>query len=125
MVSNQILTAIFNIYTDNYIAIGGEDKQNKWRLINQGVRQGCSLFPLLFIIYINSLLNKWKQTNHGKVFISRNLNLDILLAANDRTLWRQKIEEADLGCSTTGWILLFADDVILFANSEDDLQRST
>jgi hypothetical protein len=49
-------------------------------------------------MYINSLLKEWKQTNHGKVFTSRNLNLGILL---------------------------FADDAILFANSEDDLQRST
>jgi hypothetical protein len=38
-----------------------------------------------------------EQANHGKMSISRNLNLNILL---------------------------FADDVILFANSEDDLQRS-
>jgi hypothetical protein len=51
-VSNQLITAIFNIYTDNYIAIGGEDKQSEWRLINQGVRQGCCLSSLLFIIYI-------------------------------------------------------------------------
>jgi hypothetical protein len=80
-------------YTDNYIATGGEDKRDEWRLIKQGVCRGCSLSPLLFIVYINSLLNKWKQTNHGKAFISRNLNLDILL---------------------------FADDVILFANSDDD-----
>jgi hypothetical protein len=76
-VSNQILRAIFNIYTGNYIAIRGEDKQSEWRLINQGVCQGCSLSPLLFIIYINLLLNEWKQTNHGKVFIGRNLNLHI------------------------------------------------
>jgi hypothetical protein len=48
-------------------------------------------------LYINSLFEEWKQTNHGKVFTSRNLNLDILL---------------------------FAEDVILFANSEYDLQRS-
>jgi hypothetical protein len=27
-VSNQLLTEIFNIYTDNYIAIGGENKQS-------------------------------------------------------------------------------------------------
>jgi hypothetical protein len=26
-VSSRLLTAIFNIYTDNYIAIGSEDKQ--------------------------------------------------------------------------------------------------
>jgi hypothetical protein len=96
-VSNQLLTAIFNIYTDNYIAIAGQDKQSEWSPINQGVRQGCSLSPLLFIMYINSLLKDWKPKNHGKVFISRNLNVDILL---------------------------FADDVILFANSDDDVQRS-
>jgi hypothetical protein len=33
-VSNQLVTAIFNIYTDNYTAIGGEDKQSEWGLIN-------------------------------------------------------------------------------------------
>jgi hypothetical protein len=44
------------------------------------------------------LLKEWKQTNHGKVFICRNLNVDILL---------------------------FADHVIiLFTNSKDDSQRS-
>jgi hypothetical protein len=78
-VSNQQITAIFNTYTDNYIVIGGEDKQSEWRLINQRVCQGCSLSPLLFIIFINLLLKEWKQTNHGKVFICRNLNVDILL----------------------------------------------
>jgi hypothetical protein len=55
-VSNQLVTAIFNIYTDNYTAIGGKDRQSEWRLISQGVCQGRSLSPLLFTIYINSLL---------------------------------------------------------------------
>jgi hypothetical protein len=52
-VSNQLMTAICNIYTDNCITIGAEDKQSERRLINQEVCQGCSLSPLLFIIYIN------------------------------------------------------------------------
>jgi hypothetical protein len=73
----KLLSAIFNVYTDNCVAKEGEERQSEWRLINQGVRQGCSSSSLLFIIYINSQLNEWKQTNHGKVFISRNLNLDI------------------------------------------------
>jgi hypothetical protein len=45
-VSNQLIRAIFNIYIDNYLEIGGEVKHSEWRLINQGVRQGCSLSPL-------------------------------------------------------------------------------
>jgi hypothetical protein len=65
-VSNQLITAIFNFYTYNYIAIGSEDKQRERRLINKGVHQGCSLSPLVFIMYINSLLKECKQTNHKK-----------------------------------------------------------
>jgi hypothetical protein len=52
-VSNQLITAIFNINTDNYTAIGGKDKQSEWRLINKGACQGCSLYCLLFIICTN------------------------------------------------------------------------
>ena len=43
------------------------------------------------------MIKKWKTTEHGKLDISRNLKLDILM---------------------------FADDVILLADSEDGLQRS-
>jgi hypothetical protein len=64
-VSNQLIKTMFNtrIYRDNYFAVGGEDKQSEWRLINQGVRQGCSLSTLLFIIYVHKFAVKRVETD--------------------------------------------------------------
>jgi hypothetical protein len=79
-----------------YIAIGSEDKQNEWRL-DYSVSTPRKQFISFVIHNIHKFADEWKQTIHGKVFISGNLHLVILL---------------------------LADDVILFANSEDDLKHS-
>jgi hypothetical protein len=56
-----------------------------------------SLSPLLFITYMNKIIQKWKATRHGNIPINRNVNVDTVL---------------------------FADDQVLLAKSEDDLQYS-
>ncbi|KAJ4431469.1 hypothetical protein ANN_20067 [Periplaneta americana] len=79
------------------ITIRSNNKLSQWRPIYSGVRQGCGLSPLLFIIYINRIIQDWRQTRHGFIPINRNLQLDALL---------------------------FADDLVLMASTEDDLQYS-
>ncbi|KAJ4444198.1 hypothetical protein ANN_05988 [Periplaneta americana] len=78
-------------------AIRSNNKLSQWRPIYSGVRQGCGLSPILFIIYINRIIQDWRQTRHGFIPINRNLQLDALL---------------------------FADDLVLMASTEDDLQYS-
>jgi hypothetical protein len=51
----------------------------------------------LFIIYMNKIIQKWKVIRHGNIPINRNVNIDTML---------------------------FADDQVLLAKSEDDLQYS-
>ncbi|KAJ4425543.1 hypothetical protein ANN_27737 [Periplaneta americana] len=96
-IPQQIIQNIYNIYKTTIIAIRSNNKLSQWRPIYSGVRQGCGLSPLLFIIYINRIIQDWRQTRHGFIPINRNLQLDALL---------------------------FADDLVLMASTEDDLQYS-
>jgi len=62
---------------------------------NKGVRQGCGLSPVLFNIYINKIIQKFK------IVIKKDIQL------NNRKLVNT---------------ILYPDDQILMATSEDDLQ---
>ena len=63
--------------------------------VNRGVKQGCLLLPALFNLYINDLVPYVKTLNLGV-----NTKEDIVMC-----------------------ILLYADDIALFANNENDLQQ--
>ena len=65
--------------------------------INQGVRQGCSMSPTLFNIYIDDLIRNWKNEVNEGIQLTRNYHLNVML---------------------------YADDVILIQNKESDLQMS-
>ncbi|XP_060579355.1 uncharacterized protein LOC132736271 [Ruditapes philippinarum] len=64
-----------------------------WFYVNTGLKQGCSLSPLLFNLYINDLALKLKATGSGVDIDGENIP-----------------------------ILLYADDIVLVAESENDLQ---
>lgn len=68
-----------------------------WKSINCGVRQGCPLSPLLFNIYLNAIIRRWRLTVHGSITLQGHKTLDTLL---------------------------YADDQVLFGNNEDELQYS-
>jgi hypothetical protein len=74
-----------------------ESEPSEWKHITGGVRQGCSLSPLLFIIHMNTIIKEWRETRHGNIPINRTSNMDTML---------------------------FADDQVLIAKSESDLQYS-
>jgi hypothetical protein len=96
-IPNQLIMAIYEICKHKLIAVILQAETSEWKIINCGVRQGCSLSPLLFITYMNKITQKWKVTRHGNIPINRNVNIDTMLVA---------------------------DDQVLLAKSEDDLQYS-
>jgi hypothetical protein len=51
------------MYHDTIICISKENKQSKiLQQINKGIEQGCPLSPVLYIIYIDKVIQK-RQTN--------------------------------------------------------------
>jgi hypothetical protein len=94
---DQIIHAIYNIYSNNKISIKTDSNPSKWEEINKGVRECCGLSPLLFIIYMDAIIKCWRGGNHGGISINRNMILDTLL---------------------------FAEDQVLIASSEDELQQA-
>jgi hypothetical protein len=95
-VPQQTIKNIYNLYKTNLISLKIEDRLSEWREINTRVRQGCGLSSVLFIIYMNAIIKEFRQKCHGYIAINRNLQLDAMI---------------------------FADDLVLLAASEHDLQH--
>jgi len=94
-IANYLLNKIKFIYRNTKIRIKFNDGISEPIHINKGVRQGCGLSPVLFNIYINKILQEFKTV------IKKGIQV------NERKL-----------VST----ILHADNQILMATSEDDLQ---
>jgi retron-type reverse transcriptase len=86
-----------DIYTQNKILIKFNNKLSKPKEINKGVRQGCPLSPTLFNIYLDELITKWQKQRITGIKLSKNWQLSTLL---------------------------FADDQVIIAKTEDDLQKA-
>jgi hypothetical protein len=84
------------IYKDNEILIKLNSTTTDTKSINKGVRQGCPLSPTLFNVYINEVIKDWNQIYTKGINIQNNAKLNTIL---------------------------FADDQVIIANSEDNLQR--
>ena len=86
---------IRTLYTRTFSCVKVSDKFTDWFKITSGVRQGDALSPTLFSLFLNDLATGIKGLQCGV-----NLGDDFL-------------------CS----ILLYADDIVLFADSEENLQK--
>ena len=94
-IDGKIYRAVKNLYSNTTSCIRLNNLYTPFFEIDSGVRQGDTLSPTLFSLYLNDLV---KEIN--------NLNLGIKVDNN-----------------TMVSILLFADDMVLMANNECDLQN--
>jgi hypothetical protein len=95
---NHMIQTIKNIYEGTAISMDkGINTSSKTEMINHGLQQGCSLSPTLFSICIDATTNEW-QMQLGSHFSLGSVILDTSL---------------------------FADDLVIFGESEDELQMAT
>ena len=104
-VTGKILNVIQNLYENAKSCIRSSDKISEFFTCNQGVRQGENLSPVLFAIYLNDF----------KHFMSENC-----------TGLKQLDEKihADIDVFMRLYVLLYADDTIILAETAEDLQQA-
>jgi len=59
-IPNYLLNTLKYIYRNTKVRIEFNDGLSESIHINKGVRQGCDLSPVLFNIYINKIIQKFK-----------------------------------------------------------------
>ena len=92
-ISNKMLSALQLLYTDVECCVRVNGFNTAWFNVETGLKQGCILSPLLFNLYINDLSGEIKMSGKG------------VIIGDERVA-----------------ILLYADDICLLAESEEDLQ---
>jgi TusA-related sulfurtransferase len=85
-ITNQLITAIYEIYKHNLIAVRLQAEISEWKTINCGVRQGCSLSPTTIHNIYEKIIQEWKVTRHGNIPINRNVNIDTTLFEDHQVL---------------------------------------
>jgi hypothetical protein len=96
-IPDSLLKVIVDIYTQNKILIKFNNKISKPVEINKGVCQSCPLSPTLFNIYLDEIITKQQKQYLTGSKLSKNQQL-----------------------STS----LFADDQVIIADTEDNLQKA-
>jgi len=85
-------------------------------LVTNGVKQGCVLDPTLFSVVISAMLSD--AFHHGDIVVSFRYRTDGSLFNLRRLQAKTKVRE------DTARDLLFADDCVLNAGTESDMQES-
>ena len=95
-ISNLLLKSIIEIISENKIKVKINNQLTEECTINHGVRQGCPLSPVVFNIDLNAITTKWSQTD---------------------------TEGTTLPTGTKINTVHFAEDQVIIADSDDNLQR--
>lgn len=109
-INGKIFEVIKNMYSKAKSCISLNGKTSALFPCNIGVRQGENLSPLLFAIYLSDLESSLANKYHGLSLLS--------------DLAREQFVEEDVFVYLKLYVLLYADDTVIMAESPTDLQHA-
>ena len=106
-VNGRVLNVIKSMYEHAKSCIRSDDKLSEFFSCGQGVRQGENLSPVLFAIYLNDFNDYIARNSLGLDDLNNHIN-----------------SENEFDVLIRLYVLLYADDTVIMAESEKDLQVS-
>ena len=94
-VSDSVIEWVARVYKETWIVPSVNGNESEGLRVNVGLRQGCPLSPLLFNLYVSELEHVLKLGQAGGVVMGK----------------------------TKVWMLAYADDMVLFAKSMNELRE--
>ena len=108
-INGKVMNVIYNLYHNAKSCVRVNNNTSSLFNCNVGVRQGENLSPLLFALFLNDLESTLRNDNvRGLDFVNDLIMKN--LSNDDIEMWLRL------------YILLYADDTIILAESSDDLQ---
>ena len=109
-ISGKIINVIKNMYANAKSCVMIENNVSELFNVDIGVRQGDNLSPVLFSLFLNDMNDFLNSTMKGlKTITDEAKNCDM--------------SDKDIGIFIKLFVLLYADDTIIFAENAQDLQR--
>ena len=93
-VTQKFVRVCQGLYEEVEASVVLDGEQSRWFKVEKGLRQGCPLSPLLYSIYVMGMVEELEDSGLG-------------------------VKEEEVWCGA----LLYADDIVLLAESPDELQR--
>ena len=109
-INGKFISVIFNLYSNAKSAVKNGDLITDFFPCNIGVRQGENLSPVLFSIFLNDFQDYIAPRFNGLPKISN--------------LCSTMISDEDVEVFVKLFTLLYADDTVVLAETEEDLQNS-
>lgn len=82
----HLVEAIKSLYKETSICLVIGGNLTEAIPTNKGVRQGCSISPTLFNIYIDDMFRTWKSYVNPGIYLKNNTFLNSLLYADDKVI---------------------------------------
>jgi len=112
-IGGKMFRVILSFYIDIKSCVKNGDLQSNFSPGETGVRQGEKLSPFLFALYLNEL----------EEYLSEN-SVNHLEFLNENCIQHTSIQHTSIGMYLKLFILLYADETVIFAESAEELQTA-